>query len=57
LLRRGLLSALRAFIAIKEPGEVFGLADVDPDDDPGFTPGLVERVADVARDRLSGRDR
>jgi len=57
LLRRDLLSALRAFVAVEELGEVLGLVGVDPDDDPGLTPGLLERVADVADDRLSGRDR
>src|SRR5690349_18167434 len=35
-------------------GEVLGLVGVDPDDDPGLTPGLLERVADVARATNSG---
>jgi hypothetical protein len=59
------LPALCAFIAVEELGEVLGLVGVDPDDDPGFTPGLLERVADIAYratsrrsyDRLPGRDR
>ena len=51
------LPALCAFVAVEELGEVLGLVGVDPDDDPGLTPGLLERVADVAYDRLPGRDR
>jgi hypothetical protein len=43
LLERGLLErTLRAFIAIEEVGEVLGLVGVDPNYDPGFTPGLFE---------------
>ena len=57
LLRRDLLSALCAFIAVEEFGQVLGLVGVDPDDDPGLTPGFLKRIADVAYDRLSGRDR
>ena len=57
LRRRALLSALCAFIAVEEFGQVLGLVGVDSDDDPGLTPGFLERVADVAYDRLSGRDR
>jgi len=38
LLRRDLLSALCAFVAVEELGEVLGLVGVDPDDDPGLTP-------------------
>jgi len=49
--------ALDAFIAIQELREIFGLIGVDPDDDPGFSPWLFERVADVAHYRLPGRDR
>jgi hypothetical protein len=56
LLRSG-LPALCAFITVEELGEVLGLVGVDPDDDPGLTPGFLERVADVAYDRLPGRDR
>src|SRR5919108_1609934 len=56
LLQHGLPS-LRALIAVEELGEVLGLVGVDPDDDPGLTPGFLERVADVAYDRLPGRDR
>jgi len=41
LLRRDLLSALSAFIAVEEFGEVLGLVGVDPDDDPGLTPGSL----------------
>jgi hypothetical protein len=37
--------------------EIFRLIGVGPDDDPGFTPWLLERVADVAYCRLPGRDR
>lgn len=55
--RRDLLSALCAFIAVEEFGQVLGLVSVDSDDDPGLTPGFLERVAGVAYDRLSGRDR
>jgi hypothetical protein len=51
------LPAVRAFIAVEKLGEILGLVGVDPDDDPGFTPGLFERVADVAHYRLPGRDR
>ena len=57
LLRRDLLSALCAFIAVEEFGQVLGLVSVDSYDDPGLTPGFLQRVADVAYDRLSGRDR
>ena len=57
LLRRDLLSALCAFIAVEEFGQVLGLVGVDPDDDPGLTPGFLKRIADMAYDRLSGRDR
>jgi hypothetical protein len=61
LLKLGLLerdlSGLYAFVAVEELGEVLGLVGVDPDDDPGLTPGLLERVADVAYDRLPGRVR
>jgi len=48
---------LCAFIAVEEFGQVLGLVGVDPDDDPGLTPGFLKRIADVAYDRLSGRDR
>jgi len=48
---------LCAFIALEEFGQVLGLVGVDPDDDPGLTPGFLKRIADVAYDRLSGRDR
>ena len=51
------LSARCAFIAVEELGKVPGLVGVDPEDDPGLTPGLLKRVADVAYDRLPGRDR
>jgi hypothetical protein len=61
LLKRSLLMrarpALCAFVAVEELGEVLGLVGVDPDDDPGLSPGLFERVTDVAYDRLPGRDR
>jgi hypothetical protein len=61
LLTRSLLMrarpALCAFVAVEELGEVLGLVGVDPDDDPGLSPGLFERVTDVAYDRLPGRDR
>jgi len=53
LLRQDLLSALCAFIAVEE----LGLVGVDPDDGPGLTPGFLKRIADLAYDRLSGRDR
>ena len=56
LLERG-LPALRTFIAVEKLGEILRLVGVDPDDDPGFTPRLFERVADVAHYRLPGRDR
>jgi hypothetical protein len=56
LLGRG-LSALCAFAAVEELGEALGLIGVDSDDEPGLTPGLLERVADVAYDRLPRRDR
>ena len=55
-LERG-LPALRVFIAVEKLGEILRLVGVDPDDDPGFTPGLFERVADVAHYRLPRRDR
>jgi len=42
LMRDLLMRDLRAFIAIEEAGEVLGLVGVDPDYDPGFTPGLFE---------------
>ena len=46
LLKRNLLKrdqpALRALVTIEELREVFGLVSVDPDDDPGFTPGLFK---------------
>jgi hypothetical protein len=51
------LPALSAFVAVEELGEVLGLVGVDPDDDPGLSPGLFERVTDVAYDRLPRRDR
>ena len=51
------LYALGAFIAVEEVREIFGLVGVDPDHDPGFAPWLLERVTDVAYDRLPGRDR
>src|ERR1700730_1195499 len=51
------LPAVRAFIAGEKRGEILGLVGVDPDDNPGFTPGLFGRVADVAHYRLPGRDR
>ncbi len=61
LLMLGLLNrdrpALYAFVAVEELGEVLGLVGVDPDDDPGLSPGLFERVTDVTYDRLPGRDR
>jgi hypothetical protein len=56
LLNRG-LPALYVFVAVEELGEVLGLVGVDPDDDPGFSPGLFKRVTDVAYDRLPRRDR
>jgi hypothetical protein len=56
LLNRG-LPALCAFVTVEELGEVLGLVGVDPDDDSGLSPGLLERVTDVAYDRLPGRDR
>ncbi len=34
--------ALRALVTIEELREVFGLVSVDPDDHPGFTPGLFK---------------
>ena len=55
LLKRG-LPALSVFIAVEKLGQILGLVGVDPDDDPGFTPGLFERVADVAHYRLPGRE-
>ena len=36
------LPALYAFIAVKKLGEILGLVSVDPDNDPGLTPGLLE---------------
>jgi hypothetical protein len=51
------LPALSAFITVEKLGEVLGLVGVDPDHDSGFTPWFFERVADVAHDRLPGRDR
>ena len=36
------LPALYAFVAVEELGEVLGLVGVDPDDDPGLTPGLLD---------------
>src|ERR1700722_19548493 len=50
------LPPLCAFISIEELREVLGLVGVDPDHDPGFTPGLFERVAYVTDYRLPGRD-
>jgi hypothetical protein len=41
LLRQDLLSALCAFIAVEEFGQVLGLVGVDPDDNPGFAPGSL----------------
>ena len=41
LLRQDLLSALCAFIAVEEFGQVLGLVGVDPDDDPGLTQGSL----------------
>jgi len=35
------LSALCAFTAVEELGEVLDLVGVDPDDDPGLTSGLL----------------
>jgi hypothetical protein len=55
LLKRN-LPPLCAFISIEELREVLGLVGVDPDHDPGFTPGLFERVAYVTDYRLPGRD-
>jgi hypothetical protein len=61
LLERDLLErdlpTLRAFITVEELREVLGLVGIDPDHDSGFTPWFFERVADVAHNRLSGRDR
>ena len=51
------LYALGAFIAVEEIREILRLVGVDPDNDPGLTPWLLERVADVTDDRLPGRDR
>ncbi len=51
------LPALYAFVPVEELGEVLSLVGVDSDDDPGLTPGLLERVADVAYDWLPGRVR
>jgi hypothetical protein len=36
------LHPLDAFIAVEELREVFSLVSVDSDDDPGFTPWLLE---------------
>jgi hypothetical protein len=41
LLRRDLLSALCAFIAVEEFGQVLGLVGVDSDDDPGSPQGSL----------------
>jgi len=41
LLRRDLLSALCAVVAVEELGEVLGLVGVDPDDDPGSPQGSL----------------
>ena len=51
------LRALSAFIAVKEIREKLRLVGIDPDDYPGLTPWLLERVADVAHYWLSRRDR
>ena len=51
------LQALSAFIAVKEIREILGLVGIDPDNDPGLTPWLLERVADVADYWLPGRHR
>ncbi len=50
------LGAVDAFVAVEKHRERFGLVGVDPDHDPGLTPWLLERVADVTHDRLPGRD-
>jgi hypothetical protein len=50
------LPAPCAFIAIEKVREEFGLVGIDPYHDPGLTPRLFKRVADVAHYRLPGRD-
>ena len=50
------LPPLCTFISIEELREVLGLVGVDPDHDPGFAPGLFERVTYVTDYRLPGRD-
>src|ERR1700733_2389453 len=46
-----------AVIAVEEIREILRLVGADPDHDPGLTPWLGERVADVADDRLPRRGR